>query len=72
MITRWYDIGKTITVTHHHREVYGRIVGVESAENRRGFPAAGVVVVVQPDEGEPFEVYLPQSAAAGRVCDVER
>jgi hypothetical protein len=54
-----FDIGQTITCEHRGQHVTGRIVGIEPSNYRRGYPAHGYVALVQPAEGEAFEVYLP-------------
>ncbi len=54
------DIGAQIQVSHRGEVITGRIVGVEDAGNRRGFPAGRLYHVQLPDWDGAREVHESQ------------
>jgi hypothetical protein len=53
-------IGTIISTTRNGREVRGRIVGIEDAGCRRGFPAGRLLHVQLPGEDGAIEVHESQ------------
>lgn len=61
------EIGQEIEFQHGGEVRTGKVVGLELAKYRRGYPQRGHVAVVQPEVGEPVEIHVPEEQVRGGI-----